>query len=315
MAPHTVLYCKHHRWRLWRCKYSRVTLWLRLTFPSSSHLLLLRWTALQVMEDGKNPNLPNTCGTDTNSTNQRSRRWIFIIEGIITVVAGVVTKFWVTDWPEQAKFLNEEERALLIARLSADTGDAVMDRLDKRAAKRIFSDPKIYLGTAAYFGKNLCCPLHLLFQTHADHTPPRARNREYWLCWIFLHPNNRQRTRLHLRRRPGTVDSHLCGSNYHCGHHGMADRSPPPSLLVLYLRSRRRIDWVHHASCARQPLSWRQVLCPLSHCTGWLHHSACCTRLDVQPCIWTLQAIRQFCDASWVRKPRRHRGEQHLFAE
>ncbi|CAI9625970.1 mfs general substrate transporter [Alternaria burnsii] len=79
-------------------------------------------------------------------------RWIFIIEGIITVVAGVVTKFWVTDWPEQAKFLNEEERALLIARLSADTGDAVMNRLDKRAAKRIFSDPKIYLGTAAYFG-------------------------------------------------------------------------------------------------------------------------------------------------------------------
>ncbi|CAG5148379.1 uncharacterized protein ALTATR162_LOCUS2192 [Alternaria atra] len=79
-------------------------------------------------------------------------RWIFIIEGIVTVAAGVITKFWVTDWPEEAKFLNDEERALLIARLSADTGDAVMNRLDKKAAKRIFSDPKIYLGTAAYFG-------------------------------------------------------------------------------------------------------------------------------------------------------------------
>jgi hypothetical protein len=63
-----------------------------------------------------------------------------------------VTKFWVPDWPETASFLTEEERALLITRLSADAGDAVMNRLDKRAVKRIFSDPKIYLGTAAYFG-------------------------------------------------------------------------------------------------------------------------------------------------------------------
>lgn len=80
-------------------------------------------------------------------------RWIFIIEGIITVALGLVTKFWLVDWPETASFLNEEERALLIARLSADSGDAVMNRLDKRAVRRIFSDPKIYLGTAAYFGK------------------------------------------------------------------------------------------------------------------------------------------------------------------
>jgi sugar phosphate permease len=87
-------------------------------------------------------------------------RWIFIIEGAVTVVAGIFTKFWVTDWPETATFLNEEERALLIARLSADTGDAVMSRWDKRAAKRIFSDPKIYLGTLAYFGT--CHSMHPL---------------------------------------------------------------------------------------------------------------------------------------------------------
>ncbi|KAF2177930.1 MFS general substrate transporter [Zopfia rhizophila CBS 207.26] len=79
-------------------------------------------------------------------------RWIFIIEGLLTFVLGIVAKFWVTDWPETAKFLSPDERALLIARLGADSGDAVMNRLDKRAAKRIFSDPKIYLGTLAYFG-------------------------------------------------------------------------------------------------------------------------------------------------------------------
>jgi hypothetical protein len=70
------------------------------------------------------------------------------------VVIGVITKFWVTDWPETAKFLTEDERALLLARLSTDTGDAIMNRLDKRAARRIFTDPKMYLGTLAYFGKS-----------------------------------------------------------------------------------------------------------------------------------------------------------------
>ncbi|KAF3004938.1 hypothetical protein E8E13_007385 [Curvularia kusanoi] len=79
-------------------------------------------------------------------------RWIFIIEGIATVFMGFVTKFWCTDWPETASFLTENERALLIARLSSDTGDAVMNRLDRKAARRIFSDPKIYLGVLAYFG-------------------------------------------------------------------------------------------------------------------------------------------------------------------
>ncbi|KAF2738263.1 MFS general substrate transporter [Polyplosphaeria fusca] len=79
-------------------------------------------------------------------------RWIFIIEGLVTVVIGLVAKWWVTDWPETASFLNDEERALLIARLSADSGDAVMNRLDKRAWKRILRDPKIYLGIFMYLG-------------------------------------------------------------------------------------------------------------------------------------------------------------------
>jgi hypothetical protein len=77
---------------------------------------------------------------------------IFIIEGLVTVVVGFISKFWITDWPETAKFLSDSDRALLIARLSEDAGEAVMHRLDKQAARRVFRDPKIYLGTLAYFG-------------------------------------------------------------------------------------------------------------------------------------------------------------------
>jgi cyanate permease len=61
-------------------------------------------------------------------------------------------KFWVVNWPETAKFLTDADRALLLRRLRSDTGLARMDHLDKRAAKRIFSDWKIYVGILMYMG-------------------------------------------------------------------------------------------------------------------------------------------------------------------
>ncbi|KAI5199937.1 MFS general substrate transporter [Aureobasidium subglaciale] len=79
-------------------------------------------------------------------------RWIFIIEGILTVVVGVIARFWVCDWPETAKFLTDEERVLLTSRLQVDSGEAVMNRLDKAATRRIFSDWKIYTGVIMYMG-------------------------------------------------------------------------------------------------------------------------------------------------------------------
>ncbi|GAP92265.1 putative MFS general substrate transporter [Rosellinia necatrix] len=79
-------------------------------------------------------------------------RWIFILEGLLTVLVGAVSKWWIADWPETAKFLNEDERRLLIARLEKDIGEAKMDEFTPRARKRIFSDWKIYTGIFAYMG-------------------------------------------------------------------------------------------------------------------------------------------------------------------
>ncbi|KAK2865134.1 hypothetical protein FQN49_003882 [Arthroderma sp. PD_2] len=79
-------------------------------------------------------------------------RWIFIIEGLATVVFALLSKFFIVDWPETAKFLNDEERKMLLNRLALDNNGAQMDRLDRPALKRCLFDIKIYLGMAMYFG-------------------------------------------------------------------------------------------------------------------------------------------------------------------
>lgn len=71
-------------------------------------------------------------------------------EGAFTTLVALVAWTVIPDWPETAKFLNEEERAVVISRLAVDVADAKMDRLDKSAAKRIFSDWKIYTNILMY---------------------------------------------------------------------------------------------------------------------------------------------------------------------
>lgn len=78
--------------------------------------------------------------------NYEGWRWIFIVEGLITIVGAVACYFFIVDWPEKAKFLNDQERALLLRRILEDEAEAIMDRFDKKSAVRVFGDWKIYIG-------------------------------------------------------------------------------------------------------------------------------------------------------------------------
>lgn len=73
-------------------------------------------------------------------------RWLFILEGIATVVLALLSYFIIPDWPEKANFLNAEEKTLLLRRLAEDSGSAQMNNYDRKATKRVFLDPKIYIG-------------------------------------------------------------------------------------------------------------------------------------------------------------------------
>ncbi|MBI2926265.1 MAG: MFS transporter [Verrucomicrobia bacterium] len=47
-------------------------------------------------------------------------RWVFILEGLPAVVLGVVTLFYLTDWPHEARWLEPHEREWLTEKLTAE---------------------------------------------------------------------------------------------------------------------------------------------------------------------------------------------------
>jgi len=47
-------------------------------------------------------------------------RWLFIVEGIPAVVFGVVTYFYLTDWPREARWLSGEERDWITGQLERE---------------------------------------------------------------------------------------------------------------------------------------------------------------------------------------------------
>lgn len=46
--------------------------------------------------------------------------WIFILEGLATILAGVASFWIIQDFPDTARFLTEEERTVVIRRLQGD---------------------------------------------------------------------------------------------------------------------------------------------------------------------------------------------------
>src|SRR5436190_5485330 len=47
-------------------------------------------------------------------------RWVFILEGIPSVILGLVTLFYLTDWPHEAKWLPEDQKQWLTAELERE---------------------------------------------------------------------------------------------------------------------------------------------------------------------------------------------------
>ena len=78
-------------------------------------------------------------------------RWIFILEGLLTVLVALVAPFAIHDSPETAKFLTEAERRFVIHSLriqnSADSHETVQnEKFQIRYVIDALSDWQIWLG-------------------------------------------------------------------------------------------------------------------------------------------------------------------------
>jgi sugar phosphate permease len=76
-------------------------------------------------------------------------RWLFVLEGIPAIVLGIVTIFYLTDWPHQAKWLPEDERAWI-------TEELEKEKRARRAARpytifQALRNREVLLLTLAYF--------------------------------------------------------------------------------------------------------------------------------------------------------------------
>lgn len=78
--------------------------------------------------------------------------WIFIIEGLATVVVGIVCYWMIYDWPDNARFLTPEDRLRLRRRLAADKQPSTAEEYDNRHILAAFKDWKTWAYAIIYIG-------------------------------------------------------------------------------------------------------------------------------------------------------------------
>lgn len=84
-------------------------------------------------------------------------RWIFILEGLITIVGGLIVPFTLPDSPATASFLSESEREVIRLRLQQDSGTSagVVETREKfqwRFLRSTFLDWKIWFAVLIFWG-------------------------------------------------------------------------------------------------------------------------------------------------------------------
>ncbi|KIW30858.1 uncharacterized protein PV07_02551 [Cladophialophora immunda] len=70
--------------------------------------------------------------------------WIFILEGIGTMIVGFITWWMISDWPDTARFLTEDDRLRLRRRLAKDKQSSTAEAYDKRHIFAAFRDWKTW---------------------------------------------------------------------------------------------------------------------------------------------------------------------------
>jgi hypothetical protein len=134
--------------------------YLRHIRPDEDQTSLAYFFVIAVLAAGVSPILAYACSLLGGRGNLAGWRWIFVsvsltvkgplaqhlqvIEGLITLVSGIITWLFIPDFPDQNKFLTAEQTALVLRRIDQDRGDAVPDDFTRKKVRKHILDWKIW---------------------------------------------------------------------------------------------------------------------------------------------------------------------------
>ncbi|KAK0241418.1 major facilitator superfamily domain-containing protein [Armillaria nabsnona] len=75
--------------------------------------------------------------------------WIFIIEGMVTVIFGIASRLYIPDFPDRNDFLTAEQTDLVLRRIEEDRGDSLPDSLKGKVLLHL-SDWKVWVYAVMY---------------------------------------------------------------------------------------------------------------------------------------------------------------------
>jgi hypothetical protein len=156
-------------------------------------------------------------------------RWIFILEGIATVLTSVVAFFALHDFPETASFLTEEERAFVVFRLKYQSQRPVKGQEEEAGQTRVaeagefkwayvwsaFKDWQIWVNIFVYWGVS-CSDLK-----HGEGVLTSYTDRVPSLRHQPLSSDHYSQPRLHLEQVSAPDYSDLHHRCYSRCHHRM----------------------------------------------------------------------------------------------
>jgi ACS family 4-hydroxyphenylacetate permease-like MFS transporter len=83
--------------------------------------------------------------------NLKGWQWLFLLEGLPSVVLGVVTWFFLNDTPDKANWLDNEEKQALKAMIDREREHAAIVPASPRSTLREVLTPAVLMYTLAYF--------------------------------------------------------------------------------------------------------------------------------------------------------------------